>query len=101
MKSRLVNEVEILRSKPSNRPTPQAPAFRRGVLTALGSIALTAGWKGSALQMCTFLENPIIALAVGLVFAIAQLGTAEKLNAFYFLYCRRYSRIIRAFRRIP
>jgi GntP family gluconate:H+ symporter len=60
-----------------------APILLPILLMAFGSIASISHWTGSALQMGTFLGTPIIALSVGLVFAIAQLGTAEKLTAFY------------------
>jgi GntP family gluconate:H+ symporter len=55
------------------------------LLMALGSAASMAQWTGSAFQISTFLGTPIIALSVGLVFAIGQLSVTEKLKAFYAL----------------
>ena len=50
---------------------------------ALGSIASMAGWTGFINDLCSFLGKPIIALAVGTVFGIIQLGTAKKMDKFY------------------
>lgn len=60
-----------------------APILIPIVLMALGSISAMAGWTGLAHELCTFLGTPIIALAVGTVFAVIQLGTAKKLDKFY------------------
>ncbi len=60
-----------------------APIIVPIILMALGSIASMAKWTGFALQICTFLGTPIIALAVGTVFGIIQLATAKKMKDFY------------------
>lgn len=60
-----------------------APILVPIVLMALGSIASMAGWTGFINELCSFLGKPIIALAVGTVFGIIQLGTAKKMDKFY------------------
>jgi GntP family gluconate:H+ symporter len=60
-----------------------APIVVPILLMALGSIAAMAGWKGFLLQICSFLGTPIIALAVGVLFAVCQMSVAGKLNKFY------------------
>ena len=60
-----------------------APILVPIVLMALGSIASMAGWPGFINELCSFLGKPIIALAVGTVFGIIQLGTAKKMDKFY------------------
>ncbi len=60
-----------------------APLVVPVILMALGTIASFAGFTGFALEICTFLGKPIIALAVGTIFAIIQLATAKKMKAFY------------------
>ena len=60
-----------------------APILVPIVLMALGSIASMAGWTGFINDLCSFLGKPIIALAVGTVFGIIQLGTAKKMDKFY------------------
>jgi GntP family gluconate:H+ symporter len=60
-----------------------APIIIPIILMALGSIASMAGWKGFALQIFSFLGTPIIALAVGVLFAVWQIAAAGKLNKFY------------------
>lgn len=60
-----------------------APILVPIVLMALGSIASMAGWTGMVNQLCNFLGKPIIALAVGTIFAIVQLVTAKKIDEFY------------------
>lgn len=60
-----------------------APILVPIVLMALGSISSMAGWTGMANELCTFLGKPIIALAVGTIFAIIQLATANKMSDFY------------------
>ncbi|AEF85236.1 permease, GntP family [Treponema primitia ZAS-2] len=60
-----------------------APIIVPIILMALGSIASMAKWAGSAFQISTFLGTPIIALAVGVLFAVWQLITANKLDKFY------------------
>jgi GntP family gluconate:H+ symporter len=60
-----------------------APIVVPILLMALGSIASMAKWTGFAFQFSSFLGTPIIALAVGVLFAIWQLGAAKKLDKFY------------------
>lgn len=60
-----------------------APILVPIVLMALGSIASMAGWTGALNTACAFLGKPIIALAVGTIFAIIQLALADKMKDFY------------------
>ena len=60
-----------------------APILVPIVLMALGSISSMAGWTGFMADLCTFLGKPIIALAVGTIFGVIQLGTAKKMGNFY------------------
>ena len=60
-----------------------APIVVPIVLMALGSIASMAGWTGIAFDLFNFLGKPIIALAVGTIFAVIQLATTKKLGEFY------------------
>ena len=60
-----------------------APILVPIALMALGSISSMAGWSGLLGDLCTFLGKPIIALAVGTVFGVIQLGTAKKMGEFY------------------
>ena len=60
-----------------------APILVPIVLMALGSIASMAGWTGFINELCSFLGKPVIALAVGTILAIIQLGTAKKMDKFY------------------
>ena len=53
------------------------------ILMALSSIAAMAGWTGGFAALVKFLGTPIIALAVGVIFAIVQLSTAGKMEKFY------------------
>ncbi|MDR1097817.1 MAG: GntP family permease [Tannerella sp.] len=60
-----------------------APILVPIILMALGSIASMAKWTGFPFQICSFLGTPVIALSVGVLFAIRQLGIARKLARFY------------------
>ena len=60
-----------------------APIIVPIILMALGSISSMAGWTGFISELSTFLGKPVIALAVGTVFATIQLATAKKMDAFY------------------
>lgn len=60
-----------------------APIIVPILLMALGSIASMAKWKGMLFQVCVFLGTPIIALAVGLFFAIWQLADTKNMGKFY------------------
>ena len=58
-----------------------APIVVPIVLMALGTIAKQVGITGLLLDIFTFLGTPIIALAVGTLFAILQLALAKKMAA--------------------
>ena len=60
-----------------------APIIIPVVLMALGTIGKQLGVTGFALDLLTFLGTPIISLAVGTIFAIAQLAIAKKMGEFY------------------
>ncbi|MBE6606066.1 MAG: GntP family permease [Ruminococcaceae bacterium] len=60
-----------------------APLVVPVILMALGTIASFAGFTGFALEICTFLGKPIIALTVGTIFAIIQLATSKNMKSFY------------------
>lgn len=60
-----------------------APILVPIVLMALGSIASMAGFSGLAFSLCDFFGKPIIALAVGTIFGIAQLASVGKMVDFY------------------
>ena len=53
------------------------------ILMALSSIAAMAHMSGFVADLITFLGTPIIALAVGTVFAVIQLSGAGKMEKFY------------------
>lgn len=60
-----------------------APLLIPVLLMALGTIAAVAGFTGIWLDIFKFLGTPMIALAVGTLFAILQLATAKKMDQFY------------------
>ena len=60
-----------------------APLVVPIILMALSSIASMAKMTGGFADLLTFLGTPIIALAVGTIFAIAQLAVAGKMDEFY------------------
>lgn len=60
-----------------------APIVVPILLMALSSVATMAGWTGFASDLLKFLGTPIIALAVGTIFGIIQLATADKMSSFY------------------
>lgn len=60
-----------------------APIIVPIILMAMGSIASMAGWTGIAFDLFNFLGKPVIALAVGTIFAVIQLATAKKMDNFY------------------
>jgi GntP family gluconate:H+ symporter len=60
-----------------------APIIVPILLMALGSIASMAKWQGGLFQISTFLGTPIIALAVGVLFAVWQLVIVGKTGKFY------------------
>ncbi|MDR2467696.1 MAG: GntP family permease [Spirochaetaceae bacterium] len=60
-----------------------APIVIPILLMALGSIASFAKWQGTLFTASAFLGTPVIALAVGVVFAAIQLAQAGKSAKFY------------------
>ena len=60
-----------------------APIIIPVILMALGTIGKQVGVTGFALSLLSFLGTPIIALAVGTIFAIIQLAGAKKMGEFY------------------
>jgi GntP family gluconate:H+ symporter len=60
-----------------------APILVPIILMALGSIAAMAKWTGFAFSLFSFLGTPIIALAVGVLFAVWQMAAVKKLDKFY------------------
>ena len=60
-----------------------APIIVPVILMALGTIGGQVGITGTALNVLNFLGTPIIALAVGTIFAILQLALAGKMDKFY------------------
>ena len=60
-----------------------APIIVPVILMAMGTIGKQVGITGGLLNLLSFLGTPIIALAVGTIFAIAQLATAKKMGEFY------------------
>ena len=59
-----------------------APIVVPILLMALGSIANAMQWSGVAREMAVFFGTPIIALAVGVIFAILALADVNKLGDF-------------------
>ncbi len=60
-----------------------APIIVPIILMALGSIAAMAKWTGFAFSIFSFLGTPIIALGVGVLFAVWQIASVKKLDKFY------------------
>ncbi|NLB91196.1 MAG: GntP family permease, partial [Clostridiales bacterium] len=60
-----------------------APIVVPIVLMALGSISAMAKWTGNLHNILSFLGTPIIALAVGTIFAVFLLVTTDNLSRFY------------------
>ncbi len=60
-----------------------APIIVPIILMALSSVASMAKMSGFAADLIGFLGTPIIALAVGTIFAVIQLSGAGKMNDFY------------------
>ncbi len=60
-----------------------APIIVPIILMALSSVVSMAKMTGFFADLLTFLGTPIIALAVGTVFAVIQLAGAEKMKEFY------------------
>ncbi|MBQ4422859.1 MAG: GntP family permease [Clostridia bacterium] len=62
-----------------------APLLVPILLMAASSVVSMVGWTGFVANLLTFLGTPIMALAVGSVFAIIQLFVAKKGKEFYTL----------------
>lgn len=60
-----------------------APIIVPIILMALSSIVTMAKMTGGFANICKFLGTPIIALAVGTIFAVIQLSGAKKIKEFY------------------
>ena len=60
-----------------------APIIVPIILMGLGSISSMVGWSGAWGNICVFLGTPIIALAVGTIFAIWQLLRSKNKSKFY------------------
>jgi len=60
-----------------------APLLVPVLFMALGTIGSMAGLTGTLADLFTFLGKPVIALAIGTILAIVQLGTAKKMDKFY------------------
>ena len=59
-----------------------APIVVPILLMALGSIAAMAKWTGMLFRISAFLGTPIIALGVGVIFAVLQISAVKKLDKF-------------------
>ncbi len=53
------------------------------ILMALGSVSSMAGWTGIPASVCGFLGTPIMALAVGVIFGVMILMSADRIEKFY------------------
>lgn len=60
-----------------------APIIVPIIFMALSSVAAMTGMKGFGADLIKFLGTPIIALAVGTIFGIIQLASADKMDQFY------------------
>jgi GntP family gluconate:H+ symporter len=60
-----------------------APIIMPILAMAFGSIATMAGWTGFCADVLKFLGTPIIALGLGVLFAVWQISVAGKLDKFY------------------
>ena len=59
-----------------------APILVPILLMTLGSVGAVLSFEGMAMSLCTFLGNPLIALTVGLLFAIGLLASRKQLGEF-------------------
>ncbi|MGL4800008.1 MAG: GntP family permease [Cellulosilyticaceae bacterium] len=59
-----------------------APILMPIVLMTLGSLASVLKFEGMAMSVCGFLGNPLIALTVGLIFAVMLLAMSKKMDDF-------------------
>ncbi len=60
-----------------------APIIMPIICMALGSISSMAGWTGAVSDLLYFLGQPVIALTVGVIFAVILAAVTGKLNMFY------------------
>ena len=85
-KDGVVKSYDELKAEFGKLPTginALAPIIVPIILMALGSIATMAKWQGFAYDFFVFLGKPVIALIVGTIFAIVQLGTSNKIKDLY------------------
>lgn len=81
--SKTYEELVAEHGKLPNGFSALAPIIVPIILMALSSIVTMAKVTGTGASICKFLGTPIIALAVGTIFAVIQLCGAEKINEFY------------------
>ena len=60
-----------------------APIIIPIICMALGSISSMAGWTGAVATLLYFFGQPVIALAVGVVFSVILAAVTDKLSIFY------------------
>ncbi len=60
-----------------------APIIVPIICMAMGSISSMAGWEGAVATLLYFLGQPVIALAVGVIFAVILAAVTGKLGMFY------------------
>ena len=60
-----------------------APIIMPILAMALGSVATMAGWTGFGADFLKFAGNPVIALAIGVLFSVWQIASVGKLDKFY------------------
>lgn len=76
---------ELLKSfgKLPNGLLSLAPIIVPIICMALGSISSMAGWTGAISTLFYFLGQPVIALTVGVIFAVILAAVTHKLDMFY------------------
>ncbi len=81
--SKTYEELVAEYGKLPNGTSALAPIIVPIILMALSSIVTMAKVTGTGASICKFLGTPIIALAVGTIFAVIQLCGAKKIDEFY------------------
>jgi len=67
-----------------NGPAALSPILAPILLMSLGTVANIAGWTGGLVgDIIVFLSTPVIALAIGFLFAVCLLATSGKIKQFY------------------
>ena len=76
---------ELLKSfgKLPNGLLSLSPIIMPIICMALGSISSMAGWSGAISVFLYFIGQPVIALAIGLIFAVILAANTRKLDIFY------------------